>query len=430
MVRVPRIVGISVLLLLAPLAFAADTTSPAAVPDTPLRHDTTEDGVSADEERASPPAWLLGSWGGKRLALEEAGVTFEVLLTTDIVTNTLGGVRRGTVVLGNVDLTLELETKKLQWWPSGTFFLYLLGDVGGNPTTFVGDLQGTNNIEAPDTFKVFEVWYEHRFVQDRVSLRVGLHNYNAEFYVLEYATTFLNSSFGNGPELAQTGPSTFPTTALAARVKYQFLPSAYLLAAVYDGVPGNPANPRGTHIIVQKNDGLLYAVELGSTPAAEPPAARYYKLAVGAWYHSTDFEDLQGRPRSHNSGLYALGEIALVQEQDPAQGLGTFVQLGYAASDRNPIAWYLGGGLTYTGLVPDRDRDVLGLAVAHARSSKALRRVQPGGDRAETTLELTYRAEVLPGVSVQPDLQYVIHPGTDPTLENALVFTLRIQAAF
>jgi porin len=48
--------------------------------------------------------------------------------------------------------------------------------------------------------------------------------------------------------------------------------------------------------------------------------------------------------------------------------------------------------------------------------------------RAETVLELTSRARLLPAVSLQPDLQYVIHPGTDPLLENALVFTLRVEA--
>ena len=70
---------------------------------------------------------------------------------------------------------------------------------------------------------------------------------------------------------------------------------------------------------------------------------------------------------------------------------------------------------------------MLGFAVAHARHSEAFRRVQPGSARAETTLELTYHAEVLPGLRVQPDVQYVIHPGSTPALENTLVFTLRVQ---
>jgi porin len=71
---------------------------------------------------------------------------------------------------------------------------------------------------------------------------------------------------------------------------------------------------------------------------------------------------------------------------------------------------------------------VLGFAVAQARNSDAFLRAQPNMHRAETVLELTYRAQILSAVSLQPDLQYVIHPGTDSLLENALVFTLRVEA--
>jgi porin len=372
---------------------------------------------------------LFGGWGGRRQAFEEAGLTVSALLTTDIVTNMTGGRRRGTVVLSNGDLKLTLETEKIRWWPGGTLLLYLLGDVGGNPSAWVGDLQRTSNIEAPDTVKLFEAWYEHYFVPETFSLLVGLHNYSADFYVLEYATPLLNSSFGIGPEVAQTNPSIFPTTALGARARYLPLPRVYILAGVYDGVPGNPENPHGTQIILRQDDGLFYGIELGTTSLADHRAARHYKLAIGAWYHHTTLEDFSGRRRSHNSGLYALGEMAVWREQDPAQGLGVFMQVGTAACDRNPIAYYLGAGLMYTGLVPRRERDVLGLAVAHARTSMAFRRAQADSASGETALEVTYQAEVGSGVQVQPDLQYVLHPGALLTVEHALVLTLRVKVA-
>jgi porin len=225
---------------------------------------------------------LLGGWGGWRQALEEAGLTFESLIIMEIVAHTSGGKRRGSTVLGNVDLTMTLDTEKAGWWSGGTFFVHLLGDVGGNPTSFVGATQVTSNIEAPDTFKVFAAWYEYRFFEDKLALLFGLHPYDSEFYVLEFAGYFLNSSFGTSPEVAQTGPFIFPTTALAVRAKYQLLPHVYVLAAVYDGVPGHPTNPYGTHIILRCQDGLFYGLEVGLTPPADQEPARHYKLAVGA----------------------------------------------------------------------------------------------------------------------------------------------------
>ena len=118
----------------------------------------------------------------------------------------------------------------------------------------------------------------------------------------------------------------------------------------------------------------------------------------------------------------------LFRESDPTRGLGAFLQLGFAESDRSPIAVYLGTGLNYIGLLPGRDRDVLGFAMAHARNSHAFLEAQPAGTpRAETSLELTYRAELLPWLRLQPDVQYIIHPGTNPHRPNALVLTLQVR---
>lgn len=51
-------------------------------------------------------------------------------------------------------------------------------------------------------------------------------------------------------------------------------------------------------------------------------------------------------------------------------------------------------------------------------------------NRAETTLEATYLAKINNSVAWQPDVQYVIHPNTDPTVRNAFVFQLRLQLGF
>jgi porin len=412
MLREPWLVLLSILLLASVLVLTAGCLLPAQASDGP----------------APAAPYLLGGWGGQRQALEDDGLTFEGAVITEFVVTLRGGRHQGSVVLGNIDLTMALDTEQADWWPGGTFFVDLLGDVGGNPVSFVGASQVTSNIEAIDAFRVFEAWYEHRFGQNTFSLLVGLYDYNAEFYVLDNAQVFLNSSFGIGPEVAQVGPSIFPVTALAGRIKYQPVPHIYVTAILHDGVPGDPGNPRRTNIILRQSDGLFYGLELGLTPPGDRADSRHYKVAVGAWYHDTDFEDFNTQRRSHNGGIYALGEITVWREHDLSQGLGIFGQVGHASSERNQIALYLGAGLTYTGVFPRRDSDVLGFAVAQARNSEAFLSTQPDRHRAETVLEFTYRARILSALSLQPDVQYVIHPGTNPLLENALVFTLRVEA--
>ncbi len=111
-----------------------------------------------------------------------------------------------------------------------------------------------------------------------------------------------------------------------------------------------------------------------------------------------------------------------------------FVQLGAADDRTGRFGAYLGGGVVAKGLVPGRPDDELGLAVAHARNGdpylEAQRLQGQPADRAETAIELTWLAQVRGWLSLQPDLQYVVHPNTDPRVQGALTFQLRFEAAF
>jgi porin len=111
-----------------------------------------------------------------------------------------------------------------------------------------------------------------------------------------------------------------------------------------------------------------------------------------------------------------------------------FVQLGAADSRVNRFDGYFGAGLTVTGLVPGRASDELGLAAAIARNGSAyLRSQQIAGvvsQRAESTVELTYLSQVSSRLSLQPSLQYVMHPNTVTGVGNALTLQLRAEVAF
>ena len=85
--------------------------------------------------------------------------------------------------------------------------------------------------------------------------------------------------------------------------------------------------------------------------------------------------------------------------------------------------------MNWTGPLPSRPEDVAGFAVAHARNGDDFRQANPGLERAETTLEWTYLIPATPWLSVQPDVQYVVDPGMDPTLDNAVIVGFRVQVS-
>lgn len=350
-----------------------------------------------------------------------------------------GGYETGATWLDNTDLTLTADMDSLLGWTGGEAFLYVLGNSGGSPSELAGDWQVVSNIDAPATWKVYELWYQQRWAGDRYSLKAGLYDLNSEFDAIDTATLFLNSAFGIGSEIAQSGengPSIFPTTSLALRGRAAPGENVYVQAAVLDGVPGDPDYPRGTRIELHRDDGLLMLCELGylrDRSSVEPGA--YRKLAVGAWrYTAAVREDAAGRPLSdeENGGMYAMAESVLWTEAaDPAQGLSAFLRYGVANQRINQVDEFLSGGVVYTGALPRREADRVGVGFAHARNSERFRDAVAATGRPatgyETVVELTYRAELLESLALQLDYQYIVNPGMEPQLDDAPVWLLRIE---
>lgn len=91
-------------------------------------------------------------------------------------------------------------------------------------------------------------------------------------------------------------------------------------------------------------------------------------------------------------------------------------------------------GLLYTGVLPGRDAGQLGLAVSGVHNGGKFKRAgQLAGapvNSNETAIELTYSDNLTRWISVQPDIQYVINPGTDPARDNAAIIGGRMTVSF
>ena len=352
-------------------------------------------------------------------------VSFEAAYVSDVLSNVSGGVSRGVRYLDNLDLTLEADLGRAVGLADTTLFLYGLYNNGtGFSDGLVGDAQVVSNIEAPvAAFRLYEAWLEHRLFADAVSLRAGLYDVNAEFDALESAGLFLNSAHGIGTDIGQTGengPSIFPVTALGLRAALRVGENWTARVAVLDGVPGNPDRPRRTAVSLGGGDGAFVIGEL----AYETDAIR---LLAGHWRYTARFEDFSGAQARGNDGFYLRGETRLASEAgDGAQGLSAFARLGAATGRFNMFDRFASFGLVYTGPLPGRDEDRAGVAIAVAGTSDGFRETSPATG-AEVAVELTYRFVLTDWLALQPDIQYIVNPGTDPTLSNALTLAIRAE---
>jgi porin len=199
----------------------------------------------------------------------------------------------------------------------------------------------------------------------------------------------------------------------------------YLQGALTDGVPGDPNSPHGTHIQLNKGDGSLSIVEFGYMPSEKDTVN---KTAFGLWNYTAQATDMvTGEPRP-DRGFYLLAERTLMAEQgQTGQGLSGFVRYGSVNKDVYPVDWSGSVGLHYQGLFDGRDDDEAGIAVvtSHASSNQQL----AGSDSSETAIELTYRAQLLPWMAVQPSLQRIMNPRMDKAVNDATVIGARFEVA-
>jgi porin len=128
---------------------------------------------------------------------------------------------------------------------------------------------------------------------------------------------------------------------------------------------------------------------------------------AGFWYHTGMFTHtrINGAVEEHRGsyGVYLLMNQTLYKKKgaDPSdQGLGAFLQLGWAPRDRNPVTGYVGAGLQYQGLLPFRPTDTVGFGVSQTWLSAG------EGATPLVSLELFYMVQIFPWFCVQPDFQY------------------------
>lgn len=375
--------------------------------------------AQAEEESGA----LLGPLGGARPALGEQGITVQMALTAEVLSNVSGGLDTGTRYEHLFDFVLDADLQKFLGWSGGSARVNPFWIEGqGVSRDFSGDLTKVSNIDARDEVRLFEAWLQQSAFDGRATLRAGLLAADQEFALTAYGPLFLNGSFGMPVLVSVNEPvPVYPLGAVGARLYVEPWAGVYGQVAVYDGHPGaEHENETGLRLRFLDADGVLSMVETGWRHGTGA-------VKLGAFLHSADFRDMEtGVPRRGHHGFYG------VVDQEIVPGAGAFVRVGGAPRDRSLLEFYVDGGVTVTGPIPGREQDVLGAAVIWARLSRDFADAQaaPSDWDHEIVLEVTYQVKVTRWLSVQPDLQRIFHPGGTSAVDDAIVVGLRIDLLF
>jgi len=351
-------------------------------------------------------------------------ITFSGGYTFDLAGNVAGGVDQGTAYLGNIDLNFDFDTQALNLWKGGHFFVYLLNNHGNSLSELMGDFQVANNIEAESNTRLYELWYEHNF--SFWSVLVGQHDLNSTFAKTDTGFFFVNSSFGIQPDLSTNVPtSIFPLATLGIVIRWRIGENFKVLHAMYDGDPGSESeNPNSLKWSLSNEEGALLINELQYEVVKETETQATYK--IGFWKHTQD-QIVKNTLFSNSHGIYGISDHVLFRNENTKGVLSIFSQLGFSLNEHNPVKSYLGGGVLYQGISTKRSQDAIGLALAHNVFSETYRSSFTDGIQNETAFEFSYRLVTNTRWFLQPNVQYVINPGTNSNIPNALMGMVRFN---
>jgi porin len=418
--------------------------------------------IDGEESIRNFKPWLeasnaSGNFFGLRDRLLKQGINFGISSINEVWGNTMGGIRTGSVYTSVTQCATTLDLEKLMGWQGGSFYsrwIYLAGQDPG--INLAGSLFGISAIGGNSTLRNIELWLQQNILQDTVSLRAGQIVADSEFAISDYGAVFINNTFGWPAGLYTSIPNggpAFPIGVPGVRLKLMPNDQFSLKAALFQGnvYPQN-INNHGFTWNLNSNQGYFYLTE----------AAYHYQcflpgeIKTGCWLCSSRFQNFSNTnsATSDNYGIYAISDQMIYCSPDnnkrdnisqpltkrfskepPPRGLGCFNRMTLEPSNNNLLHLYYDTGLNFRGLLPSRSQDIMGLALAYgllsndAISSTAQTQ---GTSLSQNTfdIEFTYQLQLTQWFTLQPDIQYVIHPGMTQTLGNALVVGLRTTIIF
>jgi porin len=352
---------------------------------------------------------------------------FSVCYLGDIAGYYHGGLSSDVTYLGLLDFSMDIQTGSTGLWQGGGLFLDIQSTRGVmSRNGFEGEHQVFDNIENGDFTYLYQLWYRQQV--GHFWILGGLHDLNSEFLNGGYSSEFVNSSFGIMPVVSLNMPvSIFPKTALALVTGYSN--DRYTAKfGIYDGNPGSlQDDPNNLNISLKLNQGMLCIAEFAFENSFSGGRKGMIKGGASLFTGNQICQYDSSIILKRNYNVYLLAEQEIFHEAvDNQQGLGLLLQVGAAPSAGNMNSLFLGVGINYTGLLPRRDADIFGAALAFAsmRNSYDPCAAYSMGP-SETVVEISYKTHIFKHLYVQPNFQYFVNPGNDHRAGNVCFGLIR-----
>jgi len=392
---------------------------------------------------------MTSNWGGVRTDLENVGITLQLTYQQQFMVNTLGGLetKNGNDFAASYDGTLLLDFGKMKLIPGGEFFFRYKGTSGGEISDFdrekIGGLSRTNaDAGTEEPIFVDKWWWRQRLFDDRLELRLGLFPTAKDILDVSKVANSEDTQFMNQSLILNRGIAHFKGLGFymhAWPTDWLYVKAAVVDAGFRERRTGfdsafHDRHDGSTHF------GVIY--EVGAIPNLPSPNGKMAgNYRIGSWYNPnvrqvyTNTRDGAIIPENESGdvGIYlGADQMVFKETNDPkdTQGLTVFARYAATRGHINQIEHAWSTGAQYVGLIPTRDKDVLGFAVAQSILSRQLRSTINSLADRETVYELYYAYELTPWCVISPDFQVVTNPGGDKNDRDTFVAGLRLRLTF
>jgi len=395
---------------------------------------------------------LFGDWNGLRTRFP--GVRPSVSYVAEIAGVVSGDARRQITYDDQIAFGLSLDTPNLFGGDGKGVFQVNLSHRSGNNLS--GDT-GLNALNTPtayygrgEVWRLPQFWYKAS--RGKTEIKLGRMTFGED--MASFGCDFMSLYFCSaGPgQIAPAYWHNYPVSLWAARVRQDLSGGAYVQTGIYQISPHNLDNEDGMDVSWDTSHGYTVPLEVTLTPKIGGKLAGAWRL--GAFYSSVNGTDVTlntnhlpralygGAPLVHAdmTGYYAnIAQTLRLPEADGSGGVRVFANLTVIDGRTTAYTSKAAIGLFYSGPLKGRPKDELAVAFGRIGVNDRLSEVQrlqaltsPAVrvQTAEYSTEINYAYKVRPGLTLRPNVQYIVNPAGMASRGRAVVAGMRILADF
>jgi porin len=406
-----------------------------------ILQEETLSGPDSHETGQGPHGHLFGDWGGERTRLLERGVRFDFQYISDSLWNIKSEQKERFASWNRFRGTVDIDLGALTGLHGLYFHATALWQGGGNLGAYLGLLTSPSGMSSQNTCRLDSWWVEKRWLNERLTARVGQFAgqdfYGAQHYAASFIFEPMGYALGN---LFTTFESFDPPSTPAMEIRVVPIHYIYVKSMVLAG-DRSPFSHNPTGLVPQFRGTPVSVSEIGFTPGKKASSFRAFDnvetrkgysgvYQFGASYNPGKFTPpTNATPRSGNYLLYWMASQALWRvDPKEAKGLDATFAYDWSPPDVNRNNSLLTAGLRFNEPVPLHIHNTMSLG--YVRNSLSPQFLPPGAPAYKTEQGVEFNAllDVAPMLLLQPVIQYYANVGG--ATNRAVVFGFRTKVEF